>query len=83
MTTQNFEDWLIGASAAIAVTATLGVQLIATTPLASTANAAEAAPAYTLTITAQRLPAACKTQATKNSAYCAQFGVTHEEMTAR
>jgi putative hemolysin len=81
MLTQSFEDWLIGASAAVAVAGTLTLQLLST-PIAAQAVAAEVMqPAYTLTITAHRLPPACKA-ANAPASYCAQFGETSEALKA-
>jgi hypothetical protein len=83
MNTQSFEDWLIGATAAVAVAVTLGAHVV-TMPIAATANAAEyVTPAYTLTITAQRLPAACKSVATKRTVACQAYGAATEVMTVR
>ena len=80
MTNQGFEEWLLGTAAAAAVAITLGAQVL-TTPIAASANAAEAAkPGYSLTVTAHRLPAACKTAATRNSAACSAFGEATETM---
>lgn len=63
MNSQSFEDWLIGAASAVAVGAVFGAHLLSM-PIASEAIAAEAdTPAYTITVTAKRLPAHCKTDA--------------------
>jgi hypothetical protein len=69
MNSQSFEDWLIGAASAVAVGAVFGAHLLSM-PIASEAIAAEAAPAYTITVTAKRLPAHCKSDAA--AAGCAQ-----------
>lgn len=70
MNTQNFEDWLIGTASAVAVAAVFGAHILSM-PITSEAIAAEAAtPAYTITVTAKRLPAHCKSDAA--AAGCAQ-----------
>jgi hypothetical protein len=63
MTTQNFEDWLIGMASAVAVAAVFGAHLLSM-PIAGEAIASEAdTPDYTITITAKRLPGHCKADA--------------------
>lgn len=74
MNSHNFEDWLIGTASAVAVAVVLGAHLLSL-PIAGDAIAAEAdRPAYTLTITAKRQPAHCKTNA--QAAGCGPSEVT-------
>ena len=81
MIMQSFEDWLIGAASAVAVVGTLAAHAL-TTPIVSDAVAAEeAAPAYTITITAKRRPEICRTDAT--AAVCATGGEVTETLVAR
>lgn len=67
---QGFEERVFGAIAVFAIAGALGFQLL-TTPLVSEAKAVEPDRAdYTMTVTAKRLPAICKT--TPAAAACAQ-----------
>ena len=83
MLMQSFEDWLIGAASAVAVAGVMGAHLLAT-PVVSEAVASEPeVAAYTITVTAKRLPAVCKTAAGAASAECQNAGVTTETFRAR
>jgi hypothetical protein len=80
MIMQSFEDWLIGTASAVAVVGTFAAHAL-TTPMVSDAIAAdEIAPDYTITVTAKRLPAICKTD--KAAAVCVTGGAT-ETLSAR
>jgi hypothetical protein len=80
MIMQSFEDWLIGTASAVAVVGTFAAHAL-TTPIVSDAIAAdEIAPDYTITVTAKRLPAICKTD--KTAAVCVVGGAT-EAFSAR
>jgi len=81
MLMQSFEDWLIGTASAVAVVGTFAAHAL-TTPIVSDAVAAEkVAPDYTITVTAKRLPAICKMDAT--AAVCATAGQATEAFSAR
>ena len=81
MLMQSFEDWLIGAASAVAVVGTFAAHAL-TTPIVSDAIAADkVAPDYTITVTAKRKPAICKTD--PNAAVCATAGVAREAFSAR
>ncbi len=83
MLMQSFEDWLIGAASVAAVAGVCGTHLL-TTPVVSEAVAAEpVVAAYTITVTAKRLPAICKTAAAASAAECANAGVATEAFVAR
>lgn len=80
MLMQSFEDWLIGAASAVAVAGVFAAHAL-TTPLVSDAIAAEKiGPDYRITVTAKRLPAICKSDAT--AAVCATAGEAEETLTA-
>lgn len=81
MMMQSFEDWLIGAASAVAVAGVFAVHAL-TTPIVSDAVAAEKVSAdYTITVTAKRQPAICKTD--KTAAVCADAGLASETFVAR
>lgn len=81
MIMQSFEDWLIGAASAVAVAGVFAAHAL-TTPIVSDAVAAEKVSAdYTITVTAKRKPAICKTDASAPA--CADAGVATEEFVAR
>lgn len=81
MLMQSFEDWLIGAASAAAVVGTFAAHAL-TTPIVSDAVAAEKIEAdYTITVTAKRLPAICKTDA--SAPVCATAGEARMELRAR
>jgi hypothetical protein len=81
MLMQSFEDWLIGAASAVAVAGTFAAHAL-TTPIVSDAVAAEKIEAdYTITVTAKRLPAICKTDA--SAPVCATAGAAEETFAAR
>lgn len=83
MLMQSFEDWLIGAASVVAVAGVMGAHLL-TTPVVNEAVAAEPVQAqYTITVTAKRLPAICKTLAHAKSAECTTAGETTETFVAR
>jgi hypothetical protein len=68
MASHGFEDWLIGTASAIAVVGTLAAHVLSG-PITSTAYAAEpeAQAAYTITVTAKRLPSQCKIDPRSNA----------------
>lgn len=73
MTTRNWEDWAtaVPVVAVVALAAVMGFAAAsAGTQFATSANAS-APVRYAMTITAKRLPAACKTQ--NAPAFCATF----------
>ncbi len=83
MLMHSFEDWLIGAASVAAVAGVMGAHLL-TTPVVSEAIASEPVQAqYTITVTAKRLPAICKTVARATTAECTNRGETTETFTAR
>ena len=60
MASLGFEDWLLGAASAVAVVGTFGLHALSSS-IAVPANAAESErAAYTITVTAKRLPSHCK-----------------------
>ena len=59
MKTNNWEDWMMGVSFAVATAAAIGFGHVEAPSFTSAANAAEQ-PAYVMTVTAKRLPAECK-----------------------
>jgi hypothetical protein len=72
MRTSGMEDWALAATFVFALA--FGVTINEAKHFKANAATAEAAPEYTMTITAKRLPASCKgTAATTNAADCAKY----------
>lgn len=73
MAGRNWEDWTLGLSVAVAAVVGLSLYQGPSPSLTATANASDqVGPKYVMTVTAKRLPAACKTgNVEARPAYCA------------